>query len=78
MNFLGYTHWFMSIKKFQMRDHSISVYQAIYDTYIVAKYLDNVTFKRSTKVYKNIFSSDMIFTKDDASTSDDQLEKLTK
>ena len=35
VNFLGYEHWFMSIRISQMKDHSISIYQARYDTYIV-------------------------------------------
>ena len=28
VNFLGHAHWFMSIRISQMKDHSISVYQA--------------------------------------------------
>ena len=51
VNFLGYAHWFMSIRISQMRDHSISVDQARYDTSIVAKYLDTTTVKASTKFY---------------------------
>ena len=35
VNFLGCEHWFMSIRILQMRDHSISVYQARYATSIV-------------------------------------------
>ena len=54
-----------------MRDNSISVDQAIYATYIVAKYLDTATVKASTKLYKTALPSDMIFTKDDTSTSDE-------
>ena len=37
VNFLVYAHWFMSIRISQMKDHSISVDQAIYATSIVAK-----------------------------------------
>ena len=37
MNFLGYAHWFMSIRFSQLEDHSISVDQARYATSIVAK-----------------------------------------
>ena len=48
VNFLGFAHWFMSIRISQLKDHSISVDQAIYTTSIVAKYLDNST----VKVYK--------------------------
>ena len=40
VNFLVYSHWFMSIRISQLKDHSISVYQAGYATSIVAKYLD--------------------------------------
>ena len=35
VNFLGCAHWFMSIRISQMKDHSISVYQARYATSIV-------------------------------------------
>ena len=61
-----------------MRHHSISVDQARYATSIVEKYLYTETFKASTKSYKTTLSSDMIFTKDDTSTSDEQVEKLTR
>ena len=37
VNFLLYSHWFMSIIIYQMKDNSISVYQARYDTSIVEK-----------------------------------------
>ena len=78
VKFLGYAHWFMSIKISQMKDHSISVDQARYATSIVVKYLDTVTVKVSTKFYKTTFPADMIFTKEDVSTSDEQVEKLTR
>ena len=61
-----------------MKDHSISVYQARYATSIVAKYLYTDTVKASKKFYKTILPSDMISTKDDTSTSDEQVEKLTR
>ena len=61
-----------------MKDHSISVDQARYATYIVAKYLDTATVKASKKFYKNKFPSDMILTKDDTSTSDEKVQKLTR
>ena len=32
VNFLGFTHWFMSIRISQLKDHSISVDQARYAT----------------------------------------------
>ena len=60
-----------------MKDHSIYVYQARYTTFIVAKYLDTSTVKTNTNLYKNNFTSAMIFTKYDESTSDEQVEKLT-
>ena len=63
VNFLGYAHWFMSLRISQMKDHSISVDQARYDTSIVAKYLDTSTVKVSTKFYKTTFPADTIFTK---------------
>ena len=56
-----------------MKDHSIYLDQARYSTSIVAKYLDTATVKASTKFYKATFPSDMIFTKDDTSTSDKKL-----
>ena len=37
VKFLLYAHWLMSIRISQMKDHSISVYQARYATSIVAK-----------------------------------------
>ena len=68
----------MSTRISQMKDHSISVDQAIYATSIVAKYLDTATVKASTKFYKTTVPSDMIFTKTDTSTSDEKVEKLTR
>ena len=71
VSFLVYAHWFMSIRISQLKDHSISVDQARYATSIVAKYLDTATVKVSNKVYKTTFPADMIFTKEDVSTSDE-------
>ena len=62
MNLLGYEHWFMSIRISQLKDHSISVDQARYATYIVAKYLDTTKVKVSNKFYKTTIPDDMIFT----------------
>ena len=78
VNFLGFAHWFMSIRISQLKDHSISVDQAIYATSVVAKYLDTATVKLSNKFYKTTLPADMIFTKEDVSTSDEQMEKLTR
>ena len=72
VNFLGFAHWFMSIWIYQLKDHSIYVDQARYDTSIVAKYLETATVKVSNKFYKTTLRADMIFTKEDVSTSDDQ------
>ena len=78
VNFLGYAHWFMSIIIFQLKDHSISVEQARYATSIVEKYLDTATVKVSNKFYKTTFPADMIFTKEDVSTSDEQVDNFTR
>ena len=61
-----------------MKDHYISVDQARYATSIVDKYLNNATFKTSINFNKTNLTSDIIFTKDYASTSDEQVEKLAK
>ena len=37
VNFLVYTNWFISISISQIKDHSVSVDQARYATYVVAK-----------------------------------------
>ena len=74
MNFLGFAHWLRLIRISQLKDHSISVDQARYNTSIVAKYLDTATVKASKKFYKTPLPSDMIFTKEDVSTSDDQVK----
>ena len=78
VNFLVYARWFMSIRIYHMEDHSIYVDQARYSTSIVAKYLDTATVKASTQFYKTNFTADMIFTKSNAYTSDEQVEKLTR
>ena len=66
LNFLGCVHWFVSIRIFQMKDHSISVYEARYATSIVAKYLNTVTANKNESFYKTTLPYDMIFTKYDA------------
>ena len=60
-----------------MKDHSISVDQDKYATSIVAKYLYTVTVNINKKFYKTNLPSDMIFTKDDVSNSDEQVENFT-
>ena len=54
------------------------MYQDRYVTSIVPKYLDTATVKVSNKFYKTTLPADMIFTKEDISTSDEQVEKLTR
>ena len=78
VKFLGYAHWFISMRIFQLKDYSISVDWARYATSVVAKYLDTATVKSSTKFYKTKFPSDIISTKDDTYTSDEQVDKLTR
>ena len=78
MNFLGFAHWFMSIIIYHLKDHSISVDQARYATSIVAKYLDTVTVKVSNKFYNTTLPADVIFTKEDVSAIDEQIEKFTR
>ena len=70
VNFLGYAHWFMSIRISQLKDHYIYVDQDRYATSIVEKYLDTATVKVSTKFYKTTLPADVIFTKEYVSTSD--------
>ena len=78
VNFLVFSHWFMSISVSQIKDHSISVDQDIYATSIVVKYLYTATVKKSTKFYNTTLPYDMIFTKDDVFTSDEQVDKLSR
>ena len=78
VNFLGYAHWFMSIRISQMKYHSISMDQSKYSTYIAAKYLDTAKVKETKSFYKTPLPSDMIFTIYDTSNSNEQVEKLTR
>ena len=68
----------MSIMISNMKDHFISLHQDVYATYIVTKYLDYETVKTCTNFYKSTLPSDMIFTKAGASTSDEQVDNLTR
>ena len=63
VNFLGYAHWFIYIRISQLKDHSISVYQDRYATYIVEKYLDTNTIKANSKLRKTTLTHYMILTK---------------
>ena len=42
------------------------------------KYLDTATVKTITRFYDTTLPSDIILTKDDASTSDEQVDNLTR
>ena len=53
----------MYISISQLKDHSVSVYQARYSTPYVAKYLDTATIKENSKFCKTTLPHDMIFTK---------------
>ena len=68
----------MSIRISHLKDHSVSMDQARYSTSIVSKYLDTSTVKVNKKFYETTLPDDMIFTKEDVSTSDKQVEKLTR
>ena len=61
-----------------MKDHYIYVGQDRYATSVVVKYLDTAIVKAIAKFYNTTLPSDMIFTKADTSTSDEQVEKLTR
>ena len=58
-----------------MKVHSISVDKDRCSTSIVDKYLDTATVNKSTNFYKTTLTYDIIFTKDDLYTSDEQVEK---
>ena len=79
LNFLGYVHWFTSIRIYQMKYHTIYAHQDMYSTSIVCFFLffDTVTVKTSTEFYNNTLTSNMIFIKADEYTSDYQVDKLT-
>ena len=68
----------MSIRIYQLKDHSIPVDQSRYTTSIVTKYLDTSAVKAGPRFYKTIFPYDMIFTKYDAYTSDEKVDKLNR
>ena len=61
-----------------MKYHSISVYSDRYANSILVKYLYTATVNTPTKFYKTTLPSGMVFTKDDVSTSDEQVENLTR
>ena len=78
VNFLVFSNCFISIRIYQMKDHSISEDQAKYSTFVVDKHLDTDKVKTSTNFYKNTFPYDMIFIKDSLSNSYEQVYKLAR
>ena len=64
----------MYIRISQLKEHYISVCQARYDTYVVAKDIYTAIIKENSKFHKTTLTHDLIFTKEDYSTSDEQLE----
>ena len=60
--FLVYAHWFIIIRISQLKDHPISVEQAIYATSVVAKYLYTATIKIII-FNKTTLPHDMVFNK---------------
>ena len=76
VNFLGYAHWFISIRISQHEDFSILVDLSRYATSVVAKYLDTITINENQIFHKTNITHDMIFTKEDDSTSEQQVEVL--
>ena len=63
----------MSISISQLKDHSTSVYQAIYDTSVVENYLYTATIKENSKFHKTTLPHDIIFAEEYASSSDEQV-----
>ena len=55
VNFLGFAHWFMSIRISQLKDQLIYVDQDRYATSSVAKYLDTATVKASKNFIRQHF-----------------------
>ena len=64
----------MSIRISQLKGHYISGYHSRYAKYVVAKYLDTATIKQNSKFHKTTLPHDMIFTKEDDSTSNEKAE----
>ena len=60
----------MSIIISKLNYYSIQVNQARHDTFIVKKHLDSATIKENSKFHNNTLTHDIIFTKEDCSTSD--------
>ena len=52
--------------------------QAIYAKYIFAKHLETATIKENSNYHKTIILHDMIFTKQDNSATDEQVEIFSR
>ena len=78
VNFLGYSHWFISIRISQIKDYSISVDKDMYVTSSVSKYIDTSTTKENSEFHKTTLHHDMVFTKEDAYTSYEKVEALSR
>ena len=63
VKFLGYIHWFMSIKISQLKDSYISVDHDRYATSVVEKCLYTATIKEHSNFRKTTLSHDMILIK---------------
>ena len=77
VNFLGYAHWFMSIKIPQLKYHYISVYQYRYATSLVENDIDTPIIRENSKFHKNTFPRDIIFTKEDYYNSYEKVEVMS-
>ena len=77
VNFLGYAHWFISVRISKLNKHSASVDHSSYDTSVVEKYLETSTIKEKSKFHKTTLTHDMILAKEDNFTSDEKMEVLS-
>ena len=66
----------MSIRILQIRDHSISVDQEMYATYVLENYLETDTIKENSKFHRNTVPHNMIFIKKYDSTRNEKAEIL--
>ena len=78
VNFLGYSHWFISIRISQLKDHYISVDQVRRAPSVVEKYLDTTTIKEYSKFHKTNLPHDMILTEEHDSTIGKQVKVLSR
>ena len=78
VNFIRYAHRFTPIRISQLKDHSISVDQSRYCTSIFWNYLDTATIKENSKYHKTTLPHNIIFTKEDVYSSDEQVEVLSR